>query len=148
MTEAPKTIEEVIKTRGTYMTNTHGASMQPLFKTNRDAVILSRLDRELKKYDVVLYRDSSESVYVLHRIIKIKGDTLIIRGDNTFKKEYVKADDVIAYMTAFNRKGKRREITDLSYRIYSRFWNFIYPLRFVLRKIRAFLGKIKRKIFK
>ena len=146
MTEAPKTIEEVIKTRGTYMTNTLGISMRPLFKTHRDAVILARPDREIRKYDVVLYK--TERGYILHRVVKIKGDTLIIRGDNTFKKEYVKASDVFAYMIACNRKGKRREITDLSYRLYSRFWNFIYPVRFVLRKIRTFLGKIKRKIFK
>jgi signal peptidase I len=144
MTETPRTIEDIIAERGSYMTNTLGSSMRPLFKTHRDAVILSRPDREIRKYDVVLYK--TERGYILHRVIKIKGDTLIIRGDNTFVREYVKAADVFAYMIAFNRKGKRREITDTSYVLYSRFWNFIYPVRFVLRKIRTFLGKIKRKL--
>ena len=146
MTETPKTVEEVIAERGTYMTNTLGSSMRPLFKTHRDAVILSRPDREIRKYDVVLYK--TERGYILHRVIKIKGDTLVIRGDNTFVREYVKASDVIAYMTAFNRKGKRREITSASYVLYSRFWNLIYPVRFVLRKLRTLLGRIKRRIFK
>ena len=146
MTDSHKTIEEVIEESGTYMTNTNGVSMRPLFKTHRDAVILSRIDRELRKYDVVLYK--TERGYVLHRIIRVKGDTLVIRGDNTFVKEYIPRDRVVAYMIAFNRKGKRREITDLSYALYSRVWNFIYPARLVWRKIRTFLGRIKRKIFK
>ena len=146
MTDTPKTVEQVIAERGSYMTNTLGSSMRPLFKTHRDAVILTRPDREIRKYDVVLYK--TERGYILHRVIGIKGDTLVIRGDNTFKKEYVKASDVFAYMTAFNRKGKRREITDTSYLLYSRLWNFIYPLRFVLSKLRTLVGRIKRKVFK
>ncbi len=147
MNENHKRIEEFIKENGSCMLQTSGASMRPLFRGKGDAALLVRPDRDIGKYDVVLYRNESAGKYVLHRVIKVNGDVLVIRGDNTFVKEYVPRADVIAYMTAFNRKGKRREVTDFSYVLYSRFWNFIYPLRFVLRKIRTLLGRIKRKVF-
>ncbi len=140
-------VEEELEKYGTYASNTNGTSMRPLFKTHRDAVVLKKVDRPLKKYDVVMYTDDA-SRYILHRIIKVREDVFVIRGDNTFKKEYVKKDRVIAYMVSFNRKGKHHEISDFGYKFYSRFWNFIYPIRSVLRKIRTCLGRIKRKIIK
>ena len=146
MSASPRTIEDFIRENGTYMTNTLGSSMRPLFRTHRDAVILSRPEREILRYDVVLYK--TPRGYLLHRVVGIKGDVLIIRGDNTFVNELIPRSEVIAVMTAFNRKGKRRSVEDASYRLYSRLWNFIYPIRFVLRKLRSFLGRIKRKLFK
>ncbi len=140
-------VEDELEKYGTYASNTNGTSMRPLFKTHRDAVVLKKVDRPLKKYDVVMYTDDA-SRYILHRIIKVREDVFVIRGDNTFKKEYVKKDRVIAYMVSFNRKGKHHEISDFGYKFYSRFWNFIYPIRSALRKIRTCLGRIKRKIIK
>lgn len=140
-------IEDELSEYGSYATNTNGISMQPLFRTHRDAVVLKKLDREIKKYDILLYTDPLGR-YILHRVIAIRGGTLIMRGDNTFKKEYVPRERVLAYMISFNRKGKHHTIDELGYKFYSRFWNFIYPLRFVMRKTRSLLGKIKRKIFK
>ena len=147
MSENQRKIEEVIEKDGSCMTRTGGSSMRPLFKAN-DAGVLIRPEREIEKYDVVLYRNEAVGKYVLHRVVKVKGDTLIIRGDNTYIKEIVPRSAIIAYMTAFVRGGKRHEVTEPSYRFYSRFWNFIYPARLVLRKLRALLGRIKRKIFK
>ena len=140
-------IEDELEKNGILVTNTEGKSMHPLFKPHRDAVVLKRVDREIKKYDVVLYRDFAGR-YVLHRVIAERDDVFIIRGDNTFRKEFVSKNDIIAYLVAFNRKGKRHTTEDFGYRFYSRFWNFIYPIRFLMRKFRSLLGKIKRKIFK
>ena len=141
----PRSIEDELSDYGNYATNTVGGSMRPLFRTHRDAVVLSSLDRDIKKYDIVLYK-TSDGKYILHRVIGIKGGVFIIRGDNTFVREYVPKERIIASVTSFNRKGKRRKITDLSYKIYSRVWNFIYPLRFVFFKTRTLLSKIKHKI--
>ena len=140
-----KRIEDELLEYGSCATKTLGISMKPLFKNNRDVVVLNSVDREIRKYDIVLYR-ISDSKCVLHRVIGVRNGIYIIRGDNTFVREYVPKDRVIAYVTSFNRKGKRRKITDCSYRIYSRLWHFIYPLRFVLFKTRRLLSKIKHKI--
>ena len=140
-------IESTLAEYGTYASVTRGASMRPLFRTHRDMVILARPEGLLSKYDVALYKVGS--MYVLHRVVGIDktAGVYLVRGDNTYAKEYIPFDKILAVLVSFNRKGKRREVADLSYRIYSRLWNFIYPIRFLLRKTRAFLGKIKRKIF-
>ena len=141
---AARRIEDELSEYGTYATNTNGVSMRPLFRTHRDAVALKKLDREIKKYDILLYTDPLGR-YILHRVIGIRGNTLIMRGDNTFKKEYVPHERVLAYMVSFNRKGKHHTVDERGYKLYSRLWNFIYPLRFVMHKIRSLFGKIKRK---
>lgn len=139
-------IEDELNKHGTYATNTNGVSMLPLFKTHRDVAVLKTPDRELKKYDVVLYTGASHK-YILHRVIGVREDEFVIRGDNTFVKEYVKKERILAYLVSFNRKGKHHSTDDLWYKVYSRFWNFIYPVRYVTHFLRRTLGKIKRQIF-
>lgn len=136
-------IEDELLEHGAYATNTVGTSMRPLFKTHRDAVALLPPREPPKKYDVVLYTDS-EGRYILHRIIKAKGDTFVIRGDNTFIREYVPRERVIAVMASFTRKGKHFTVRSRGYIFYSRVWNFIYPVRLLLHKLRRMLSKIKR----
>ena len=140
-------VEEELRKHGTYAGNTVGVSMRPLFKTHRDVVVLKKTDRELKKYDVVLYIGKSGK-YVLHRIIGQKDGVYVIRGDNTYIKEYVPKERVIAVMVSFNRKGKHHTTEEFGYKLYSRIWNFIYPIRFIFNKFCVLLRKIKRKLFK
>ena len=121
--------------------------MRPLFRTNRDMVILKRPEAEPRKFDVVLYKVSSGR-YVLHRIVKVTSDKFIIRGDNTFTLEYVPKDEVLGVLTEFNRKGKRVSADNKLYVLYSRFWNLIYPLRYVSHKVISLLKRIYRKIFR
>lgn len=137
-------IEDELEKHGTYATNTLGTSMKPLFKTHRDAVFLAVSDKEIKKYDVLLYRDPANR-YILHRVIAIKDGILVIRGDNTYKKEYVPKESVIAVMVSFTRKGKHHKVDEFGYKFYSRIWNLIYPFRWFLHKIRSIIRKIIKK---
>ena len=137
-----RSIEQILRDEGSYGALTDGVSMRPLFKTHRDMVVLKPLDRELRKYDVVLYRVGDK--YILHRIVAIKGDTLIIRGDNTFVRERVPRAAVIARLVSFNRKGKHGDVESFGYKLYSRLWNFIYPMRYCLYASRRLLSRIKR----
>lgn len=141
-------IENIIEKDGVYPSVTVGCSMRPLFKTHRDMVILEKCTSRPQKYDVVLYRIGEK--YILHRIIGIDEEKsrFIIRGDNTFKKEYIPFPMIIARLTSFTRKGKRKSIEDKSYKIYSRVWNFIYPVRFVFNFFRSILAKIYHAVFK
>ncbi len=145
MSEKPRTlipIEAELAAHGICVINTNGRSMRPLLKAGC-AVNIKALDRELKKYDVVLYKNNTGR-YILHRIIGFDGDICIIRGDNTYAEEHVRKSDIIGYMISYIKKSKVKEVSRLSYRIYSRFWNFIYPLRRIARKIKSLLKKKKR----
>lgn len=135
------TVEEELSKNGVYASVTSGISMRPLFKTNRDMVILKRPEAEPSKYDVVLYKNR-DFKFVLHRIIGVKDNKFIIRGDNTYSLEYVDKANIIAVLSEFNRKGKRISVSNKGYRLYARVWNFIYPIRFVLVKL---ISYVKRK---
>lgn len=147
--DLPESIGDVLDKYGVYGTTTKGTSMQPLFRTHRDMIILARPSTEPKKYDVVLY-NAPYGKNIMHRIIKVLPDKYIIRGDNTFTDEYIPKEDIIAVMVAFNRKGKRREVTARSYRAYSVIWTAIYPLRKLIFKLRTSVmrlgSRVKRRL--
>lgn len=140
-------IEDELSKHGAYASVTRGTSMRPLFKTHRDVVLVKKSDGELKKYDVALYRSPSGS-YVLHRVIKILPDKYLIRGDNTFVIEKVPKSDVIGVLSEFNRKGKQYTVKGAGYKLYSRLWNFLYPIRKLLFISKRLLRKVYRAIFK
>ena len=135
---------EQLELYGVYASSTKGKSMRPLFKTGRDAVVLKKVDKEIKKYDVVLYQDRSGQ-YILHRVIGKKDGIFIIRGDNTFRREYVKEESILAYLISFNRKGKHHDVGDFGYKFYSRVWNFLYPIRFLFYKFKMLVKEIIKK---
>ena len=143
---AQNTPETELSLHGTYASITRGTSMHPLFKTHRDMVILEKPTSPPKKYDVVLYRVGDN--YILHRIIGEKDNFYIIRGDNTFRREYVSKDKIIGVLVAFNRKGKRGNVTDKGFKIYSRLWHYIYPVRLLFRLCYILLYKIYKLFFK
>ena len=140
-------IEQKLREDGVYIAKTRGVSMRPLFKTHRDAVMIVPPERELRKYDIVLYT-YGDGMYILHRIIGFDGDMCLIRGDNTFVLERVPRDKILGVAVSFNRKGKRYDMTELSYKIYSAIWTAIYPLRNLWRKVRCVLSRIKHSVFK
>ncbi len=142
-----ESVENVLLRDGYYVTLTSGVSMRPLFKTHRDAVVISPPAGELRKYDVALYT-YGDGRYILHRVVGVREECYLIRGDNTYRLERVPKRCVIGVMTSFNRNGKRYDLTEFSYKFYSRFWNFIYPIRYLLFKARVLLSKIKHRIFR
>lgn len=139
-------IEEMLKQNGVVVYKTAGVSMRPLFKQNRDLVTVRPVTRELKKYDVPLYRRNNGSGYMLHRIIGFGDGCYIIRGDNTFVKEYITPDRIVGVLTEFKRKGKNVSVESKGYKLYSRVWNFLYPLRLLWHNAVLLGVKIKKAI--
>ena len=140
-------IESELEKYGSYASVTRGVSMRPLFKTDRDMVIIEKPKGELRPYDVALYRTRSGQ-YTLHRVIRVEDNEYIIRGDNTYRLEHIAKDRIIGVLTEFNRKGKHYTVNDKVYIIYSRFWNFIYPIRYLARIPLRILFRIYRRLFK
>ena len=140
-------IESELERHGSYASVTRGISMRPLFKTRRDMVIITPPPAEFKKYDVVLYTGAGNK-YTMHRIIGFDGDILIIRGDNTYRRERVPKSNVIGILTEFNRRGKHHTVEERGYKIYSRIWHYLYPVRHFLNLFRRLASKVKHKLFK
>ena len=130
---------------GVFASGTLGTSMRPLFREGKDVVIVCKNHMPPRKYDVVLYGRSGKCV--LHRVIRKKGDLNLIRGDNTYKTEYVKDSEILGILMEFDR-GKKHHIVDARwYKCYSMIWTAIYPIRYFFVALRSFAAKAFRKIF-
>lgn len=105
-----------------------GTSMLPMLRQGIDSVELLAATEPLRKYDLPLYRYPNGK-YVLHRIVGLREDGYICRGDNTYQNEHIPCDSIIAVVTAFYRKGKRIPCDAWGYRLYCRMWCAVYPLR-------------------
>jgi len=144
-----KTAGEALRHEKEVSVLTAGRSMQPLFREHRDIVTVKRVENGLKKGDVVLY-PGGDGAFILHRIMRIKADHFVIRGDNNYFTEYIPKDRVIGVLKDFYRGGKYVDINkSFKYKLYTFYICHSYFLRYPLKRIiRPFLGKIKRKIFK
>lgn len=147
-------VEEVLKSIDVAISGFSGTSMMPMLRQGKDKVVISTLDRPLKLHDVPLYK-SGDNKYVLHRIIKVKSDGYVIRGDNLYNNECNVTDgDIIGVLTGFYRGEKYIDLNSKGYKFYIFYVRFSYPLRWLLFKFlkpklwvlkQKLLGKSKRK---
>lgn len=120
-----------------------GVSMYPLLYNRRDTVVLERAD-SVKKYDIVLH-ERQDGKYILHRIIKKKGDVLTIAGDFEIQKEYpVSTSQVIARVVGFVRKGKYHDVNEPFFKAYAVIWVAIFPFRLTAVRVLRFLRRFFR----
>lgn len=137
-------IEMMLKSGQTIQLFPEGYSMYPLLVPGRDEVILSPLsERDTRRGDVVLYRRSS-GILVLHRICRCKKDGYYMVGDNQVQIEGpIRQEQLIGMMTGFVRRGKLVSVSDVRYRILSRIWLMMRPVR---RCIMVPGAKVKRTL--
>lgn len=105
-----------------------GVSMLPMLRQGKDSVELSPLPERLKKYDLPVYQYPSGKV-VMHRVVAVREKDYRCLGDNTYVYETVTHDQMIGVVSAFRRGEKRIEADALSYRLYSRVWCVLFPVR-------------------
>ncbi|MGN0527847.1 MAG: S24/S26 family peptidase, partial [Eubacterium sp.] len=120
-----------------------------LIRQHRDNIIVVKPDGRLKKYDVPVYL-TSDGRYIMHRVIEVHDDHYIIMGDNLLKREYVTDDMICGKLVGFYRKGKKYIDCENSrlYRLYSKIWVALIPVRPVIVHTHNFLGRVKRKFVK
>ena len=106
-----------------------GYSMRPFLENNRDKAILRKPDK-LKIGDVVLAEISPQN-YALHRIIKIIGENIVLRGDGNLTCEYCKSENIKGYAVGFYRKGKKNmdSTNSMKWKLYSKVWCSLFPIR-------------------
>ena len=119
--------------------------MRPFLEDGRDKALLTKPSNP-KVGDPVL-AETSPAHFVLHRIIKIDGDNVVLRGDGNLNNEYCRMVDVKAGVIGFYRKGRSKlDRTDgKKWRLYSFFWMRLFPIR---RYLLAFYRKIWMPLFR
>lgn len=137
-------IETILTEKGEAVACTAGSSMYPMLRNRKDMIVVETVKRPLKKYDVPLYRLDSGKL-VLHRIIKVKPDVYVIRGDNLVTTEYVRPDQIIGVLKAFYRGGVFVDCeTNKIYKIYIRIIRCIYWPKLLKRKLLTYISKHKK----
>ena len=111
-----------------------GVSMRPYIEGDKDSVILAPLNRKPRVGDILLAEVETlcgNTTYVLHRLVRIEGETLVLQGDgNLAGEERCNAADVIGIVKRIeNPKGRRKLLTR------GRMWYVLKPVRKWLLKI-------------
>lgn len=111
--------EELLRRDGQVISHVVGRSMLPLLHDRQSVVVVEDSDRvPPRKGDVVLYKVGG--TYILHRVLQVKPDEYVIRGDNTWRLEHVPKTALLATMTGFYRKpdGPLVSPDNTAYRVY------------------------------
>ena len=107
-----------------------GSSMTPFLVGGRDTVYLSRLERPVRRGDMLLYlRDNGR--YILHRVWKAEKDgTFTMVGDAQTELEHgIREEQIIAIVTSVVRKGKPMALGDFWWEFFAKVWIRMVPLR-------------------
>lgn len=139
-------IQEILKEENSFTIRVTGNSMLPLWRDKRDLVTLAACKQEsLRKRDIVLYRRENGQ-YVLHRILRIRGNQMDLCGDaQTVIERAVPTFAVIAKVERIYSNGRWFSCDQWLYRCYSWSWCLLRPMRgFLLRvggRCRRLIGK-------
>lgn len=141
-------LKDQLEGEGFFVSTTVGMSMYPMLRNRSDRVVILPVgEKRLRRWDLPLYlRDDGK--YVLHRVIAVRKDHYIIRGDNTWAKEYVRDDQILGVVSEFYRGEKHILTSSRLYRLYAAFWHTVYPLRRGWLGARRFASRVKHAIFK
>lgn len=106
-----------------------GRSMRPFLEDGRDKALL-KIEPHPQVGDAVL-AEIAKGHFVLHRIIKIDGEHVVLRGDGNLNEEHCTLNDISAKAIGFYRKGRNKldSTESRKWRIYSWWWTRLYPIR-------------------
>lgn len=95
-----------------------GNSMNPFLKNERDKAVLQKLEKEPKKGDIVFYRRKN-GAYVLHRVVKKKGNSFYFSGDAQTRVEGpIEKKQLLAVCKEVERNGKTFSSKSLLWLLY------------------------------
>lgn len=141
--EISESVSELITSGASVPMYVSGSSMNPFLISRRDVVWLSRCTAsDLNVGKIVLFRRSNGSL-VLHRIIKLlPNGRIVVRGDAQTWTEEVNQEQIIAIVTDIQRKGIRRSVDSVYWKIVDTVWKMLTPLHSVFMRV---WFKIRRK---
>lgn len=117
-----------------------GSSMSPFLVHERDSIIFSKPNRELKRGDMVFYQRGNGQ-FVMHRILRIKPEGLYLIGDAQKEIEGpINPSQVFGLIKKVNRKGKWIEPGCFWWWFFEYVWLKIIPFRKIIMKIFNFFN--------
>ncbi len=113
--------------------------MRPFLEDNRDKALLSKAQKP-HVGDVVL-AEISPGHFVLHRIIKVKGNHITLQGDGNLNTEECEVENIKGFAIGFYRNGSQvlDKTNGLRWRVYSVLWMLLRPIR---RYLLAFYRRV------
>lgn len=112
-----------------------GTSMAPFLLHHRDTVYLSRIQKDPRVGDMVLYRRDGGR-YILHRITAVRGEAYVLLGDRQVRPEPgIRRDQLLAAVTAVRRNGKLLKPGHPVWEFFRGPWRWLRPLRPWLLKL-------------
>lgn len=111
MADLVPVIREVIASGGEFNLFTRGTSMRPTICEGVHSVMLGAPD-DIRAGDILLYeRENGE--FVLHRLVRMRGDRLTMCGDNQFILEKgIPRSSVVAKVTAILQGEKTSKVNN------------------------------------
>ena len=125
-----------------------GSSMMPLIRRGKDPVTIAPLQREVKVGDVVLFTTGAER-YVVHRVWKKQGDKIRTLGDNCLNPDpWITMDSVLGQAVLYRRNGRKHRLDTPAARLFGRVWLALYPVRKRCIRLKFFLYKCLKRIWR
>ena len=111
-----------------------GNSMRPFIHGNEDILLLTPASA-FHKGDIVLAHIDGKK-YVIHRIIKLRGDKITLMGDgNLYETEECLRSNIYGKVESVIRKGKENKIMSPYTILKANIWRNLLPIRRVKTKI-------------
>ena len=145
----PRKIEDVLAVEGFYLGPPVGVSMWPMLRNRHDVMMVVPAARELRRYDVALYRRGEK--YVLHRVVGHYENGFeegyVICGDNCVTLEYIPRENVLGVLSGFYRDGHRIDCEmSRGYHAYSKLWVALFPVRKVCKGASAAVRHVGKRL--
>jgi len=141
-------VSELLKEGKTVTLRARGYSMRPFIEHDRDDLIFAYTEN-VKEGDVIL-AEIEKGHFVCHRLEKIDGQNLTLRGDGNIRgTESCTLDDVRGKLIKVVRFGKTWNLdTSRFWKVYSKVWPALLPIRrwlLALNKI-VFLHQLPNRL--
>lgn len=127
-------VAEMLSEGSVITLKTKGSSMLPFIVGDEDSVVLKK-NENIRIGEVVLAKVANEQ-FVLHRIVKIDGDTVTLMGDGNLREvEECSIADIYGCVNTIIHQGKRIDCNKRSERIKAHMWRKLLPARRLLLKM-------------
>lgn len=144
-------MEEKLREGGRVSFSPKGTSMLPMLRSEGDSVTLEKPPARIKKGTVALFisREGEEERFVLHRLVKRKGDMLVFCGDNRLEPDApVSKNDVIGVVAQYVSRGRARSLKEPWYRLYTAWMVTTVPFRRASGKAQRVVYRVWKKLFR
>ena len=126
-------VSEFLKEGKDVRIRVRGRSMLPFLNQDKDEVMLRKISTQIIEKGTIVLAHIDGRQYILHRVLRRDGDTLILRGDgNIGTTEECGVEDVMAVVQKKIRAGKETDLSSPLWSFYASVWNNLHFGRRIL----------------